>query len=201
MSLWRLLGECAQAMTREDLRAQSIDGWNPWQNPWVSLRETVVIPDRRNSCRQRHIDTYEVAHAGKTMRFAADQIEDVWYFYVPASTEIEGAFEAAAPQYEGFWRDFHEEESTLPWPQPDEEWAGREEFLHCLAQAEAIAERIMYRGYSLCRICSTMNGSESLRLAAWEWPSGYRHYVAAHFIRPSTAFELFVLGCKVHSGS
>jgi hypothetical protein len=26
----------------------------------------------------------------------------------------------------------------------------------------------------------------------WEWPEGFRHYVADHCVRPSVAFEHFV---------
>jgi hypothetical protein len=97
------------------------------------------------------------------------------------------------PLYEGHWRASYDGESDLPWPQPELDWADWAAFLDALDSAEARAERIAYRGFSHCRICGCMNGSEAFRLAEWEWPAGFRHYVADHCVRPSREFEAFVV--------
>ncbi len=34
---------------------------------------------------------------------------------------------------------------------------------------------------------------EFFGLAQWEWPAGFRHYVEDHRVRPSAAFEEFIL--------
>lgn len=62
-----------------------------------------------------------------------------------------------------------------------------------LDPAERLCERIAYRGHSSCRLCHAKNGFESLRLDGWEWPSGFRHYVEVHGVRPTRAFEAFIL--------
>jgi|HubBroStandDraft_1064217.scaffolds.fasta_scaffold501759_2 hypothetical protein len=85
-----------------------------------------------------------------------------------------------------------EEVSTLPWPIPAPEWLGRTAFLRKLSMLEAAAERIAYRGKSRCRLCRSENGHEALRFHGWEWPAGYRHYIADHHVRPSGEFEAFV---------
>jgi hypothetical protein len=92
-----------------------------------------------------------------------------------------------------YWRATIDERSDLPWPAPDPEWTGRAVFLRLLDGIETHAERIAYRGLSVCRVCSCHNGYEGLRLAGWEWPAGYRHYIADHGVRPSLAFENHIL--------
>jgi len=96
---------------------------------------------------------------------------------------------------EGYWRRSYDEESELPWPMPEPNWDDRVRFLALLDQVEAVAERKAYRGYSRCRVCGRLNGYEGLRLAQWEWPAGFRHYIADHQIRPSPAFEAFIRSC------
>jgi len=105
-----------------------------------------------------------------------------------------GTFVAREPEYEGYWRATIDERSDLPWPTPDTEWTGRAVFLRFLDGIEAHAERIAYRGMSICRVCGRLNGHEGLRLAGWEWPAGYKHYIADHGVRPSLAFERYILG-------
>jgi hypothetical protein len=75
---------------------------------------------------------------------------------------------------------------------------GRKLFLQSLDLVETEAERIAYRGYSLCRLCGCMNGFEGLRLVEWEWPTGYRHYVVNHDMQPSSDFEVFILSRGLH---
>jgi hypothetical protein len=96
-------------------------------------------------------------------------------------------------KFEGHWRVSVDEVSELPWPTPNPDWGERGAFLHALESVEGRAERIAYRGISICRICRCHNGHEGLRLGGWEWPAGYRHYIADHGVRPSLAFEDFIL--------
>jgi hypothetical protein len=126
---------------------------------------------------------------------------DRWCIYVPASLGEEGAFEASEARYEGFWRATFGEESDLPWPEPVAAWTNQSEFLAALDRAEAIAERISYRGYSPCRLCNRGNGYQTLRLAEWQWPSGFRHYVAEHSVKPLIAFEDFMLNLQAGGSS
>jgi len=61
MSIWRLLGNLPQAKTREGIRAQSLDGWNPWQHHWKQREEPdIVVPDPEDSKRFHHATTYWV---------------------------------------------------------------------------------------------------------------------------------------------
>ncbi len=94
--------------------------------------------------------------------------------------------------YEGFWKRSENEDSDLPWPKQLVRWRGREAFINALDEAEKRATRVAYRGFSKCRLCGCRNGHETLQLEPWEWPAGYRHYVAAHFVLPSPAFEAFI---------
>jgi hypothetical protein len=153
----------------------------------------VLVPDPKGTSRQRHAQVRYAERDGGIFKFAADHLENGWYIYVPASPGEEGAFEERLAKYEGFWRGSYTEESDLSWPEPEENWGGRAEFLASLDRVEATAERIHYRGYSRCRICHSLNGSESLRLSEWEWPAGFRHYIADHNVRPTFAFEKFML--------
>lgn len=194
MSSWRLLGNLPQATTREEIRSQSLDGWNPWQHPWNRCPEPgIVVPDEHDSNRFHHAPTYWVKHRSKELKFAVAHLDNnVRQFFVPAAPTEVGAFEIRIPRYEGFWRPSSQANETLPWPQPDTTWEDRVTFLNALDCAEAKAQRIRYRGYSHCRICGCGNGDQSLRLDVWEWPQGFRHYVAEHQIRPSSEFESFI---------
>ncbi len=194
MSTWRLLGELPQARTQEEIRAQSLDGWNPWQHRWKPSEEPgIVVPDSEHLGRFRHAPAYWVEHEGKVTKFAVDCLEcGAWRFFVPAAPSTKGAFEARAPRYEGFWRSSSHADESLPWPEPDAEWPQRAAFLDMLDRAEAEAQSVSYRGFSHCRLCGCRNGSQSFRLDVWEWPAGFRHYVAEHKVRPSPEFELFV---------
>lgn len=94
---------------------------------------------------------------------------------------------------EGFWRS--EREPTLPSPHGlDKPWKGKRKFLAALAKVEKRAHASHYKGSSNCRICDKRNGSATYEYDGWQWPSGYRHYVEVHNVRPSLAFQEFILG-------
>jgi len=55
MSTWRFLGDLPQGRTREEIRAQSLDDWNPWQRPWNLCKEPgIVVSDPEDSKRFRY---------------------------------------------------------------------------------------------------------------------------------------------------
>lgn len=107
---------------------------------------------------------------------------------------------------EGFWRGHHASE-RLPFPQPDtKEWKGQSRLLDELSglQASIQEERCgslhRYRGFSLCRLCGKNLGNEEYELGGWLWPAGLRHYIQVHNVRPSLAFQEFVLDRYVDEG-
>ncbi len=203
---WRYIGslpsltfEMKRGLTREEglarISARTLEGWNPWfpLPDWTQTREpAIVVPDPDDPARRRHVRVYQVPHAGSVRRFAADVTDDVCHFWLPAQPSDEGAFVASNPIYEGHWRLPDVAEDVRPWPQPDYTWAERADFLEILSRVERKAERISYRGLSICRICEKQNGHEAFRLLGWEWPAGYRHYLAEHAVRPTAEFEAFV---------
>lgn len=94
---------------------------------------------------------------------------------------------------EGFW--WSKEEQGFPVPQPyNGPWSAKPLFLEALEKVESKAQSKSFKGWSKCRLCSKSNGSESFIYKGWEWPSGYRHYIEVHGVRPSVAFEQFILG-------
>jgi len=48
--------------------------------------------------------------------------------------------------------------------------------------------KVPYRGWSNCRVCGCMNGSEDYLRDGYTWPSGYIHYITAHGVRPPQPF-------------
>ena len=176
---WRLLGVLPQARSREEVRVQAIDGWNPWSFHWSRVdRLPIVVPDPRNPSRSCHVQVYEAPAQATTPIFAADILDDdAWRFYVPAKPGDPSAFQAGEAKYEGFWRQRADEASELPWPTAVESWPGR----------------IACRRYSHCRMCRCRNGHEPFRLDEWEWPAGFRHYIEHHDVQPSAEFVKFIL--------
>lgn len=97
---------------------------------------------------------------------------------------------------EGFWSTG--EGSNLPLPTAVAgHWSGRERFLGALHSVEAKAGAAAFKGSSRCRICGGQNGSREFRWNGWRWPEGYLHYVEDHGVRPSLAFEEFILGIEL----
>jgi hypothetical protein len=125
MSKWRLIGECRQGKSREEIQAQSIDGWNPWSQPWTRLREPdIVLLDPSDNSRWCHIHIYGAEWNGAMTKFAAGMSGEIWRFYVPVEKDDHRAVEALEARVEGYWRDAYEQESELPWPTPAEKWTG-----------------------------------------------------------------------------
>lgn len=95
---------------------------------------------------------------------------------------------------EGFWAS-SDGDKQLPTPVATS-WGGRTDWLRALTRAERKAHSKAYKGMSTCRVCSSVNGSEEFTLDVdgntWKWPSGYRHYIVKHQVRPSLAFEEFI---------
>src|SRR5579863_8394215 len=96
MSSWRVLGNLHQATSREEIRSQSLDGWNPWQHPWNRCLEPgIVVPDEQDSNRFHHAPTYWVEDQGKKVKFAVVHVDDnAWRFFVPATATETSAFDA-----------------------------------------------------------------------------------------------------------
>jgi hypothetical protein len=191
-STWRLVAECT-AFTRVK-PALAVGGLNPWDHNWVPLDQPEIVISAGNSAsRDQWLRVYEIGDAKCLVRFAPCLSDNrIWSFYVPGSPDDPGSFEATTAQYEGHWRMSPEEASPFPWPITTDGWLGRAAFLTQLHVLEAAAERVVYRGTSICRLCGCENGHEAFRLGGWEWPSGYRHYIADHQVRPSGQFENFV---------
>ena len=196
MSSWRFAGESLKPKGPiPDSETISLEGLNPWRYSWNALKgPAIAVPDPQDVSRRRHVRLYEIRGNGVDLKFAAGIFGDFWQFYIPALEDAVGAFEASVVKYEGYWRNSKEEVSELPWPTPERSWTGRLAFLALLESAEANAERVAYRGISLCRICRCKNGNAALQLENWDWPSGYKHYLVDHDVRPSADFEKFILG-------
>ena len=99
-------------------------------------------------------------------------------------------------QREGFWKE--DKESQLPIPRAAEKpWNGKKEFLKALKKVEAVSKGNVYKGYSTCRCCGERNGNGEYRKDTWLWPEGFLHYIQQHNVRPSLAFQEFILGKRV----
>ncbi len=100
---------------------------------------------------------------------------------------------------EGFWRS--SKEPNLPMPvESEQRWLGQDAFLLALALVESdqSTRGAVYRRYRRCLCCGHNTGCKTRELSwgrgfEWHWPEGFRHYVAMHNVRPSLAFEEFIL--------
>lgn len=45
-----------------------------------------------------------------------------------------------------------------------------------------------FRGWSQCRVCGCVNGSQDYHRGEYTWPEGYLHYVIMHDVRPPAEF-------------
>lgn len=90
-------------------------------------------------------------------------------------------------KYEGHWWSSYEPH----WPHPEPRavpWKGQSAFLEALDRVESMLEPILYRGFSWCRVCRMLNGNAEFNLNGWRWPSGFRHYIEQHNVKPSDEF-------------
>ena len=72
-------------------------------------------------------------------------------------------------------------------------WPEKKLFLDALTKVETSFVPLHFKGYSRCRICGCSNGSaEYQSVQGWSWPSGFKHYVVDHGIKPSVDFEIFI---------
>lgn len=98
---------------------------------------------------------------------------------------------------EGFWTDGTPDTAHLPKAVPSEPWPGQNLFLKALAYVEKCSDEHNYKGWSNCRCCGIKNGSADFyrtRLGIkFIWPCGFSHYVEKHNIRPSLAFQDWVM--------
>jgi len=99
---------------------------------------------------------------------------------------------------EGFWATVEDQvvDECLPWPIARRKpWKGRRAFLQALEKLEAgkFFRVRFYKGSSVCRLCKSQNGSDQHFRGRWTWPSGLRHYVVVHNVKPSREFISFVL--------
>jgi len=56
---------------------------------------------------------------------------------------------------------------------------------------------IQYKGLSDCRICSCRNGSSTIYLNGYEFPSGYFHYVDSHNIKVPLEFQQMICNLEL----
>lgn len=79
----------------------------------------------------------------------------------------------------------------------DQPWLGQELFLLALRYVETKAHKRAFKGWSDCRCCGQKNGSADYSRdrfgVKFVWPSGFSHYIAVHNIRPSLAFQDWVM--------
>lgn len=102
---------------------------------------------------------------------------------------------------EGFWSNGKADTAQFPKAIPrTKPWHGKAEFLEALEFVEARAQKKAYKGWSDCRCCGKKNGSADYRRTrfgvTFVWPSGFSHYVSEHNIRPSLAFQEWVLAAS-----
>lgn len=188
VTCWRLLGEVVLTSpvppVPEVLR------------PFVGHRgrfvEDVILLDPEIPAGSNWLAVFEASDGdhGPYVSRISDTRPEVLRIYVPAP---EGTgFSTESPLFEAHWRSSAEESSELPWPKPEPGWHARATFLAQLDRIEQAAYRVLYRGISPCRLCGQPNGHVAFRLARWEWPAGFRHYITEHDVRPSAEFEAFV---------
>ena len=94
----------------------------------------------------------------------------------------------------GFWRQYAEEQSELPWP---EEGSLPEDTLRKVALYLRSGRcTAVYIGRSRCRICGKCNGSAECTYDDFLWPDVYAHYFEAHRIMPDPRLLAKVLSME-----
>jgi hypothetical protein len=92
-------------------------------------------------------------------------------------------------KYEGYW--YNSSNTNLPNPKP-KNYPVEPEFLEKLKLVQKLAEKVYYRGWSMCRCCDKVNGSFEYEFRGWVWPEGYEHYLVEHNVHPTPEFRQMV---------
>ncbi|MBK6903532.1 MAG: hypothetical protein IPH04_12220 [Saprospirales bacterium] len=96
----------------------------------------------------------------------------------------------------GYW--YSEDESYYCKPKAlvDAKWDEQEKqaVIAHIQQAETV---VYYRGFSECRVCKKMNGSNEKSDGLFYFPDGFKHYLEAHQVKPPQLFIDFALGKNV----
>ena len=182
---WRLLGE-QPAFDRNVPQA-----WKELVLSLTQIRGELILHDPALAPEDKWVGMH-VRAGDDRARYAIAYVDTprrLMRIYVTAD---DGEFGCDTPLYEGHWRPRQDSDVVLPWPESRPSWSGRQAFLAALDRVEMIAPRIKYRGISICRLCGSDNGHEAFRHERWEWPRGYRHYIADHDVRPTPEFEAFI---------
>lgn len=99
---------------------------------------------------------------------------------------------------EGFWCELEEKNylfKEFPFPRENEMPENEiTEFLSKLEKVEKTTKPFRYMGYSKCRICGKLNGTQTHYTNLFAWPEGYKHYIEEHGVQPSAAFVLHIRG-------
>lgn len=92
---------------------------------------------------------------------------------------------------EGYWRAHKDDVSEYPFP----ESVGFKDdvFVEKVKSLQEKARVIQFKGFSFCRICECINGTQEFEYKGWNWPSGYLHYIVDHGVKPSDEFYDFVM--------
>jgi len=91
----------------------------------------------------------------------------------------------------GFWYSTHEPE--LLKPKPGTPMMHKSLVLDAIDYVEKEARCVAYRGFSCCRICGRINGSEEFTFKGFTWPSGYKHYIEDHNVYPDPDWLAMVI--------
>lgn len=99
---------------------------------------------------------------------------------------------------EGFWCDKEDQHNLFKeLPYPIERSMIDSEITDFLVKLEAVESKtptFRYCGFSKCRICNEVNGTQTYYTDLFAWPSGYKHYIKEHKVQPSAAFVLHIRG-------
>jgi hypothetical protein len=98
----------------------------------------------------------------------------------------------------GYWKANVSETSNYPYPVANT--GSKDDCELALALINVIersATKIGYRGFSTCRICNQINGSQEYQAGDMNFrmamPAGYRHYIEDHKVMPDLDnLELFI---------
>jgi hypothetical protein len=93
---------------------------------------------------------------------------------------------------EGFW--YSKREHNLHQPFNGGDWAEKEQFILKVETLQNRLTPVRSKGWSICRICNCMNGSDEYSYKNFVWPSGYLHYIRDHNVHPSEQFKKLILG-------